>query len=336
MFDNHQRKVLDGRLGHVHIDASLECGYGTNRDGHVSAAPQVPFQKEDMGNVMGPTFDDEALDHSDVAIRGMNAIASVNPHLTQGERVMGDGLRRILSSGHGYQSPPVVRQGERLLGPVGGVADAAGHELNLPGHSEVLEGGQVTSQRDVVPRCTDEIERNEPTQPLPVLCFDNNVGDFLSHGIDNDAPHLTARAITTADLGIDPDDLVIAGRAPCFSVLSLAIPGFMSVLVGRSLVSDLHSVSSVQSFARGRIWAEISVIETAAIHALLVLGLPAPLTMIDDVSAVLSGVRHDKTKPQGEYEDCDDPQRREGESEQAKQQGQREDGCHCGAGNPSL
>ena len=69
-----------------------------------------------------------------------------------------------------------------------------------------------------------------------------------SHGIDNDVPHLTARATATANVGTDPDDGVIAGGAFCFSALGLAIPGFMSVFVGRSLVSDLHSVSSVQTF----------------------------------------------------------------------------------------
>ena len=47
---------------------------------------------------MGPAFNDEALDHSDFAIRGMNAIASVNPHLTQGEGVMRYSLSRILDA----------------------------------------------------------------------------------------------------------------------------------------------------------------------------------------------------------------------------------------------
>ena len=101
----------------------------------------MPLLKEDMGHMMGQTFDDEPLDHSDFAIRGMDAIASVNPDLTQGERVMGDYQRRIVCGSHGCQSQPVVRQGERLLGFVGRIADASGHELDLLRHLKVLEGG---------------------------------------------------------------------------------------------------------------------------------------------------------------------------------------------------
>ena len=35
--------------------------------------------------MMGQTFDDEALDHSDFAIRRMDAIPSVNADLTEGK-----------------------------------------------------------------------------------------------------------------------------------------------------------------------------------------------------------------------------------------------------------
>jgi hypothetical protein len=58
--------------------------------------------------------------------------------------------------------------------------------------------------------------------------------------------------------------------------------------------------------------------------------------MIDDVSAILSGVRHDIAEPEGEHEDGDDPQRVDGESDQTKQQGYRKHGYHCGAGDPAL
>lgn len=68
------------------------------------------------------------------------------------------------------------------------------------------------------------------------------MGGVLSHRSDNHAPYLAARAITAAGVGTDLDELVITRRASCFSGLGLAIPGFMSVLGGRSLVSDLHSV----------------------------------------------------------------------------------------------
>lgn len=56
--------------------------------------------------------------------------------------------------------------------------------------------------------------------------------------------------------------------------------------------------------------------------------------MIDDVSAVLSGVRNDIAKPDGEHENCDDPHRVEGESDQATQQGYGKHRHHCGAGYP--
>ncbi len=42
------------------------------------------------------------------------------------------------------------------------------------------------------------------------------------------------------------------------------------------------------------------------------------LPRIDDVSAILSGVRHDVAEPEGNREDCDDPERMEGEPEEAK------------------
>jgi hypothetical protein len=74
------------------------------------------------------------------------------------------------------------------------------------------------------------------------------MGDFLSDRIDDYALHATAGAATAADVGTDLDDLVIAAGAFCSSALGLAIPGFMSVFVGRSLISDLHSAPSVQTF----------------------------------------------------------------------------------------
>jgi len=100
VFESHDGKALDGGLGHIQLDPSFECGDGSDRDRHIPATPQVPLLKEDMGHMMRPTFDDEPFDDSDFSIDGVNAIASMNPHLAQGEGVMGDGLRHILS-GHG-------------------------------------------------------------------------------------------------------------------------------------------------------------------------------------------------------------------------------------------
>ena len=149
-----------------------------------------------------------------------------------------------------------------------------------------------------------------------MLRFDHDMGDLLSHGIDNYAPHLTARATTTADVGTDLDDLVIAAGAFPLSVLGLAIPGFMSVFVGRSLVSDLHSVSSVHTFLFTGIRVESDSSRAVAPCKAdgRQLGNPV-LTMIDDVSAVRPGVCHDIAEPEGEHEGRDDPQRVEGESD---------------------
>ncbi len=140
MFEDYRWKTLDGIPGYIQPDASLECGDGTNGDRHVSPTPKVPLLKEDVGHIVGLTFDYEPLDHSDFAVRGMNAIASVDPHLTQGERITRDGQPGIRSSRPVCQSKPVVGQGKRLSGSVGRVTDASRHELDLFGHLEVLEG----------------------------------------------------------------------------------------------------------------------------------------------------------------------------------------------------
>ena len=113
-----------------------------------------------------------------------------------------------------------------------------------------------------IPRGIDEVEGNEPAQPLPVYRFDDDMSDVLSHGIYNHAPHLTARPIATAHAGTDLDDLVTAGRASRCSASGLALPGFMSVLVGGSRFGDLHSVSSVQIGPRCRHPGRIGIFES--------------------------------------------------------------------------
>lgn len=88
MFENHERKALDGGLGHIQLDAAFEGGNCTNRDRDIPATPQMALLEEDMGDLMRQTFDDQVLHHSDLAIGRMDAIASMNANLTQGERVM--------------------------------------------------------------------------------------------------------------------------------------------------------------------------------------------------------------------------------------------------------
>ncbi len=197
-----------------------------------------------MGHTMGPTLDNEAFDHPNLAIRGMNAITSVHRHLPQGKCVISDSLCRILGSGHGCQAQTVVRQRTCLLGSVGRVADASGHEPNFFGNWKVLESGQVALQRDSVSGVTNKIQGNETAQSLPVRRFDHDMGYVLRDGIDNHAPHLTALAITTARVVADLDGPVIAGRSSCISVLRLVIPRLARVLAGRPLVRHLHSVLS--------------------------------------------------------------------------------------------
>jgi len=53
--------------------------------------------------------------------------------------------------------------------------------------------------------------------------------------------------LSTRFLRNDSGDLVITGRACCVWSLRLAFSGFVSFFVGRSLVGDLHSVSSGQN-----------------------------------------------------------------------------------------
>jgi len=84
VFYNDQGKCPDHGLGHIQPDAAFECGDGTNREPDIPAAPKMALLEKDMGHMMGQTFDDETLDHSDFAIRCVDAIASVNPDLPQG------------------------------------------------------------------------------------------------------------------------------------------------------------------------------------------------------------------------------------------------------------
>jgi hypothetical protein len=60
------------------------------------------------------------------------------------------------------------------------------------------------------------------------------------------------------------------------------------------------------------------------------------LTPLDYLSAILTNIRNHITKAEGEDDDCDNPQRVEGEADKPTQQGNGEDHDHRSARDPAF
>ncbi len=75
MADVYGWQVLHVLLGDVELDAVLDVGHSADRDGHFSAAPQMPLLQEHVGYVLVGRVDDESLDSPDVAVGGMDVLA---------------------------------------------------------------------------------------------------------------------------------------------------------------------------------------------------------------------------------------------------------------------
>jgi hypothetical protein len=60
------------------------------------------------------------------------------------------------------------------------------------------------------------------------------------------------------------------------------------------------------------------------------------LTPVAYLSAILTNTRNHVAKTEGENDDCDNPQRVEGETYKPTQQGYRKNHDHCGARDPAF
>ena len=117
-----------------------------------------------MGHVVTPGVDDEPLNPPDIAIGGMDLLATAYGHLAQGDGVMGD---------RGIVEAEMVGPVEHLFGVVAGVASGRPQKLRLFGEVKLLKLGSGASESDVARRSVDKVERNKSAEPLPVFWFDD-------------------------------------------------------------------------------------------------------------------------------------------------------------------
>jgi len=95
------RQISHFGLADVQLDPVAETGHRADGERHLFATPEVALLEQDMGHMVGFALDDKALHQSDFAIRRMDAITSVNSHLTRRELVMSNTLRRFISRRRG-------------------------------------------------------------------------------------------------------------------------------------------------------------------------------------------------------------------------------------------
>ena len=161
--------------------------------------------------------DDQSLDTADVAVACVDVLAAPHLHVAQRHAVAGDHLlagvhaagaqhAQAAHADPAHAQPPtesVVGPREHLSLPVAPLSSRVGQELGLLGVLERVELGGRAAQPDLLPRRVDEIDRHQATRPAPVLRRDDEVGERLGDGIDDDARQLPADAVAARDVASD-------------------------------------------------------------------------------------------------------------------------------------
>jgi len=93
MIDIHGWQVLYFPPGDTELDSFVNPSYGTDRDGHFPAAPEVSLLEKNVRDVMITRVNHQSLDSPDVAVRGMDLIAATHGYLAQGDLVIDHSLR---------------------------------------------------------------------------------------------------------------------------------------------------------------------------------------------------------------------------------------------------
>ena len=154
------------------------------------AVPYRAFLDQYVGDLAADLIDAQGVQAPDVAVGGVNVVAAVLLHLARRDDVAGllfvdSRDRAALRGGSAARAAPA---GGKQLNRVG----IAGHELGngLLGGVEVLELRLGAAEPHLVRCRVDQIERDEPGEPLPALRLDHDVGQRAGGRVDDHGPHL--------------------------------------------------------------------------------------------------------------------------------------------------
>ena len=202
------RQVGYLRLREVEPNAIINPGHGTDRDGDLFLAPQVPFVEENVGYLVVTGVDDEPTDMSNGTVGRVDVLTSAQLHFTYWDPVVlttwyeapGLALAHVV----GASRSDVGHQQHRVPPHIAPLAVRCGNELGLFGGFERLELGPSTTQSHLLLRCRcDEVDRDQPADVMAVPALYDKVGDRALDGVDNHTHELPTRAVFTVDLGSD-------------------------------------------------------------------------------------------------------------------------------------
>lgn len=213
MIEVDLRQVLHFMLAQVELDTGLHRRNGANGDRHLFAAPQVAFLEQYVSHVVAAGIDDKSADSPDVAVFGMDVLASAHSHLAQGQRIAHNGLLQVADSetrsachpqGTRYSDPQAeVGPREHLSRAVVAVAGSSREELRFLRRVEFLEFRQSAAEVYLTAGRADELKGDEPAEPLAVLRLDDQVGDRAGDRIDDHLSHMPADPVGAACVGAD-------------------------------------------------------------------------------------------------------------------------------------
>src|SRR5262245_54784279 len=193
-------------LGHAEPDAALEVSDSADRNRHFLTPPQVAFLEEDMSDVVLARVDDQAFDHADLPVGGVDMVAAADSHLTQRDGVVGDGLSGPVDcvALHTRAAAEAgVWPGKNLFWAVGTVGPGSGHELRLFGGVELLKLRHRAAEPDLASAGIDQVKGNETAEPLAALRLNHEMSYGSSDRVHHDATHFATDPIGTSRVGPD-------------------------------------------------------------------------------------------------------------------------------------